>query len=346
MLTASPIILDERAQNLLKVLIERYIKDGQPIGSRTLAKDSGMKFSPATIRNVMADLDDLGLIVSPHTSAGRIPTVQGYRLFVDNLVTVKPLRNNLIEKLKQEMASDSSDEMINKASALLSSVTQMAGVVMIPRREKLTLRQIEFLPLSGQRVLVVLVVNEQEVQNKVIHTDRKYGQSELQQAANFLNREYAGKDLTNIRELLLSSMQQAREDMNRMMMTAMDVTGQVLDEKRNSDYIMAGETNLMSYAEMGDVDKLRQLFDAFTTKNDLLHLLDKSIHTDGMQIFIGEESGYKVLDECSVVTSPYTVQDQVVGVLGVIGPTRMAYDRVIPIVDVTAKILSSALSSE
>jgi len=345
-LTASPIILDERAQNLLKVLIERYIKDGQPIGSRTLAKDSGMKFSPATIRNVMADLDDLGLIVSPHTSAGRIPTVQGYRLFVDNLVTVKPLRNNLIEKLKQEMASDSSDEMINKASALLSSVTQMAGVVMIPRREKLTLRQIEFLPLSGQRVLVVLVVNEQEVQNKVIHTDRKYGQSELQQAANFLNREYAGKDLTNIRELLLSSMQQAREDMNRMMMTAMDVTGQVLDEKRNSDYIMAGETNLMSYAEMGDVDKLRQLFDAFTTKNDLLHLLDKSIHTDGMQIFIGEESGYKVLDECSVVTSPYTVQDQVVGVLGVIGPTRMAYDRVIPIVDVTAKILSSALSSE
>lgn len=345
-MTASPIILDERAQNLLKVLIERYIKDGQPIGSRTLAKDSGMKFSPATIRNVMADLDDLGLIVSPHTSAGRIPTVQGYRLFVDNLVTVKPLRNNLIEKLKQEMASDSSDEMINKASALLSSVTQMAGVVMIPRREKLTLRQIEFLPLSGQRVLVVLVVNEQEVQNKVIHTDRKYGQSELQQAANFLNREYAGKDLTNIRELLLSSMQQAREDMNRMMMTAMDVTGQVLDEKRNSDYIMAGETNLMSYAEMGDVDKLRQLFDAFTTKNDLLHLLDKSIHTDGMQIFIGEESGYKVLDECSVVTSPYTVQDQVVGVLGVIGPTRMAYDRVIPIVDVTAKILSSALSSE
>lgn len=222
----------------------------------------------------------------------------------------------------------------------------MAGVVMIPRREQLTLRQIEFLPLTSQRVLVVLVVNEQEVQNKVIHTDRVYSPAELQQAANFLNQEYAGKDLNAIRELLLGSMQQAREDMNRLMATAINVADQVLEEKTNSDYIMAGETNLMSYAEMGNVDKLRQLFEAFTTKNDLLHLLDKSIHTDGMQIFIGEESGYSVLDECSVVTSPYKVEDKIVGVLGVIGPTRMAYDRVIPIVDVTAKLLSSALSSE
>lgn len=342
----NPSLLDDRAQNLLKVLIERYIKDGQPIGSRTLAKDSGMKFSPATIRNVMSDLEDMGLIISPHTSAGRVPTVQGYRLFVDNLVTVKPLRSNLVEKLKLELQTDSLSDVIGKASSLLSSVTQMAGVVMIPRREQLTLRQIEFLPLTSQRVLVVLVVNEQEVQNKVIHTDRVYSPAELQQAANFLNQEYAGKDLNAIRELLLGSMQQAREDMNRLMATAINVADQVLEEKTNSDYIMAGETNLMSYAEMGNVDKLRQLFEAFTTKNDLLHLLDKSIHTDGMQIFIGEESGYSVLDECSVVTSPYKVEDKIVGVLGVIGPTRMAYDRVIPIVDVTAKLLSSALSSE
>ena len=345
-MASNPLILDERAQSLLKVLIERYIKDGTPIGSRTLAKDSGMKFSPATIRNVMADLEDLGLIISPHTSAGRIPTVQGYRLFVDSLVTVKPLRNNLVEKLKLELQSDTSGQVIGKASSLLSSVTQMAGVVMVPRREKMTLRQIEFLPLTGQRVLVVLVVNQQEVQNKVIHTDRAYSPSELQQAANFLNQEYAGKDLQQIRDKLLSSMQQAREDMNRLMATAMNVADQVLEEKQNSDYIMAGETNLMSYAEMGNVDKLRQLFEAFTTKNDLLHLLDKSIHTDGMQIFIGEESGYSVLDECSVVTAPYKVEDRIVGVLGVIGPTRMAYDRVIPIVDITAKLLSSALSSE
>ncbi len=339
-------LLDERAQNLLKVLIERYIKEGQPIGSRTLARDGGLNFSPATIRNVMSDLEDMGLIISPHTSAGRVPTVQGYRLFVDQLVTVKPMRNNLIEKLKLELQADSPADVIGKASSLLSSVTRMAGVVMIPRREKMTLRQIEFLPLSGQRVLVVLVVNEQEVQNKVIHTDRVYGASELQQASNFLNHEYAGKDLTSIREMLLGSMQKAREDMNRLMATAINMADQVLDEKRNSDYVLAGETNLMSYAEMGNVDKLRQLFEAFTTKNDLLHLLDKSIHTDGMQIFIGDESGYSVLDECSVVTSPYKVKDQIVGVLGVIGPTRMAYDRVISIVDVTAKLLSSALSSE
>ena len=339
-------LIEERAQNLLKVLIERYIKEGQPIGSRSLARDSGMKLSPATIRNIMSDLEDMGLIVSPHTSAGRVPTVQGYRLFVDNLVTVKPLRTKLIEKLKLELQTELPSAIIGKASTLLSSVTQMAGVVMIPRREQLMLRQIEFLPLTGQRVLVVLVVNEQEVQNKVIHTDRAYSPSELQQAANFLTREYVGQELNTIREMLLGSMQQAREDMNQLMVTAMSVADQVLEEKQNSDYIMAGETNLMSYAEMGNVDKLRQLFDAFTTKNDLLHLLDKSIHTDGLQIFIGEESGYSVLDECSVVTSPYKVEDQIVGVLGVIGPTRMNYDRVISIVDVTAKLLSSALSSE
>lgn len=345
-MSKNPSTLDNRTQNLLKVLIERYIREGQPIGSRTLAKDRGIQVSPATIRNIMSDLEDMGLIVSPHTSAGRVPTVQGYRLFVDNLVTVKPLRHNMVEKLKLELQSDSPVDVIGKASSLLSSVTQMAGVVMIPRREQVTLRQIEFLPLTGQQVLVVLVVNEREVQNKVIHTDRVYRPSELQQAANFLTQEYAGQDLSVIREMLLASMQEAREDMNQVMATAMNMTDQVLEEKQNSDYILAGEINLMGYAEMGNVDKLRQLFEAFTTKNDLLHLLDKSIHTDDMQIFIGEESGYSVLDECSVVTSPYKLGDQIVGVLGVIGPTRMAYDRVIPIVDVTAKLLSSALSLE
>ncbi len=345
-MSKNPSILDDRAQNLLKVLIERYIREGQPIGSRTLAKDSAIQVSPATIRNIMSDLEDMGLIISPHTSAGRVPTVQGYRLFVDNLVTVKPLRQNLIEKLKLELQSDSPADVLGKTSSLLSSVTQMAGVVMIPRREHMTLRQIEFLPLTGQQVLVVLVVNEREVHNKVIHTDRVYRPSELQQAANFLTQEYAGQDLNTIRDMLLGSMQEAREDMNQLMATAMNVADQVLEEKQNSDYIMAGEINLMGYAEMGNVDKLRQLFEAFTTKNDLLQLLDKSIHTDDMQIFIGEESGYSVLDDCSVVTSPYKVGDRIVGVLGVIGPTRMAYDRVISIVDVTAKLLSSALSSK
>jgi len=342
-----PAELSERAQDLLKVLIERYIRDGQPVGSRTLSKDSGVKLSPATIRNVMADLEDMGMVTSPHTSAGRIPTAQGYRLFVDNLLTVKPLRQNLISKLKHELEIDgTSVALISKASSLLSSVTQMAGVVMVPRHEQMTLRHVEFLPLSEKRVLVVMVVNADEVQNKIIHTDRVYSASELQQAANYLTQEYAGRDMSQIREHLLQSMQQAREDMSQLMMTAMHVADQVLETKKNSDYIMAGEINLMNYAEMGNVGKLRQLFEAFNTKNDILQLLDQSIHNEGIQIFIGEESGYSVLDACSVVTSPYKVEEQVVGVLGVIGPTRMAYDRVIPIVDVTAKLLNSLLSSE
>ena len=342
-----PAIVNDRAQTLLKKLIEHYIRDGQPVGSRTLVKDCKLNLSPATVRNVMSDLEDAGLITAPHASSGRIPTDKGYRFFVDSLLTVKPLRNNIIEKFKLELPADvPADKLLGSTSSLLSNVTHMAGVVMVPRREQVTLRHVEFLPLSSNRVLVILVVNSEEVQNKVIQTDRSYSSSELQQASNYLNSEFAGLELAEVREKLLGSMKQMREDMNRIMLSAMDVTDQVLNEKQNSDYVMAGETNLMNYAEMGDVGKLRQLFDAFSSKNDLLHLLDKSIHAEGMQIFIGDESGHAVLQECSVITSPYKVNDQVVGVLGVIGPTRMAYDRVIPIVDVTAKLLSSVLSSE
>ncbi|MDH5408264.1 MAG: heat-inducible transcriptional repressor HrcA [Gammaproteobacteria bacterium] len=345
-MSKSPLVND-RAQTLLKNLIEHYIRDGQPVGSRTLVKDCKLNLSPATVRNVMSDLEDAGLIVAPHTSSGRIPTDKGYRLFVDSLLTVKPIRNNILEKLKLELPKNiPSEQLLGNASSLLSNVTSMAGVVMVPRREQVTFKHVEFLPLSANRVLVILVVNSEEVQNKVIQTDRAYSSSELQQASGYLNSEFAGLDLTEVRERLLGSMKQMREDMNRIMLSAMDVTDQVLTEKQNSDYVMAGETNLMNYAEMGDIGKLRQLFDAFNTKNDLLHLLDKSIHAEGMQIFIGDESGHAVLQECSVITSPYKVDNQVVGVLGVIGPTRMAYDRVIPIVDVTAKLLSSVLSSE
>jgi len=317
------------------------------VGSRTLVKDCKLNLSPATVRNVMADLEDAGLIVAPHTSSGRIPTGRGYRFFVDSLLTVKPIRNQLIEKLKLELISSApAEQLLGNASTLLSNITRMAGVVMIPRQEKVTLRHVEFLPLAVNRVLVILVVNSQEVQNKIIQTDREYSSSELQQASNYLNSEFAGSDLSDVRERLLKSMQDMRADMNKIMMSAMEITDQVLQEKHNSDYVMSGETNLMDYAEMGDVGKLRQLFETFSTKNDLLHLLDKSIHAQGMQIFIGDESGHPVLQECSVITSPYKVHDRVVGVLGVIGPTRMAYDRVIPVVDVTAKLLSSVLSSE
>lgn len=345
-MTNDPII-SERAQSLLKILVELYIQSGQPVGSRTLAKTKELNLSPATIRNVMSDLEDVGLIISPHTSAGRIPTDQGYRMFVDYLLTVKPLRHNIIDKLKLELTQDSSHEsVIAKASSLLSGITQMAGVVMVPRRGQTILRHIEFLPLSANRVLVILIVNEQEVENRIIHTGRTYSPAELTQTANYLNATFAGHDLSTTRDGLVREMQQAREDMNSIMRTAMEMADQVLAESKVDDYVIAGETNLMGYTEMGDMDKLRQLFEAFNTKRDILHILDHSIHAEGIQIFIGDESGYSPLGDCSVVTAPYNVDDQVVGVLGVIGPTRMAYDRVIPIVDVTAKLLGSVLTSE
>ena len=339
--------LNERSQQLLKVLVERYINDGQPVGSRTLSKDSGMNLSPATIRNAMSDLEELGLIISPHTSAGRIPTVQGYRVFIDNLVTVKPLRGQAVEKLRKELGLDDSREgLINKASSLLSGMTKMAGIVTIPRREAVILRHIEFLPLTSRRILVILVVNEQEVQNRIIHTDRVFTESELIQTANFLNQEFVGQDLSKIRQSLLDSMQKVRDDMHEIMQMAIQMTDNVMQDQQNEDYVMAGQTNLMDYAEMANMEQLRQLFEAFNTKRDVLHVLDQSIQAEGMQVFIGEESGYSAFDSCSVITAPYKVSDEVVGVLGVIGPTRMAYDRVIPVVDVTAKLLGSLLSSE
>lgn len=341
-------IINDRAQSLLKTLVERYIEDGQPVGSKKLAADSGMKLSPATIRNVMSELEELGLIHSPHTSAGRVPTAKGYRLFVDNLLTVKPLGKKTLTSFEQELAiEEDADHLIEKASSLLSAVTQMAGVVMLPRKAGAILRHIEFLPLAGNRVLVILVVNEQEVQNKVIHTARQYSDAELLQTANFLNSEYAGSDLSLIRDKLVNSMQQSRDAMTQIMQTAVEMTDRVMENsRRDADFIMAGQTNLMSYAEMGDMDKLKQLFDAFNTKRDVLHILDQSIHAESMQIYIGEESGYSVFDDCSVITSPYKSDNDVVGVLGIIGPTRMAYDRVIPVVDMTAKLLSSLLSSD
>lgn len=343
----SPPLANERAQALLKTLIERYIREGQPIGSRTLAKDARMALSPATVRNVLADLEDLGLIKAPHTSAGRVPTVKGYRLFVDSLLTVKPMRNLEVEQLKQELVLEQTHQsIINSASAMLSKVTGLAGVVMLPKRDRLRLEHIEFLRLSSQRILVILVVNGQEVQNRVIQTERDFTQAELQTTANYLNAEFGGTDLSLIRDRLFTSMQQARDNMHDIMSNVMTIADTVLAQQCKQDCVIVGQTNLMNYAEMSNLDRLRQLFEAFQQKRDILHILDQSISAEGMQIFIGEESGYEVLDECSLVTAPYAVDDQVIGVLGVIGPTRMAYDRVIPIVDVTAKLLSAALKPE
>lgn len=339
--------LSERSLQLLKILVERYISDGLPVGSRVLSKDSELKLSPATIRNVMADLEDLGLVHSPHTSSGRVPTVSGYRLFVDSLLTVKPLDALDITRLHQGLSEkcDDSGNVISVASRLLAELTKMAGVVTLPRREMVCLRHIEFLPLSRKRVLVIFVTNEQEVHNKVINTDKDFSSSELQQAGAYLNSIYCGRSLVSVREALLKELQDDQERMNQAMLDAIkmaQLTFETGDEKE--DYVLAGETNLMGFSELSDRDHLRKLFEAFSQKRDVIHLLDQSLKAEGVQIFIGEESGYQAFDHCSLVTSAYSVNDEVVGVLGVIGPTRMAYEKIIPFVDVTAKLLGAALN--
>jgi heat-inducible transcriptional repressor len=339
--------LNERARQLLGQLVTSYIADGQPVGSRTLSKMPGMELSPATIRNVMADLEEFGFIKSPHTSAGRIPTVRGYRFFIDKLLKVKPLTPKELKLIQGRLPRHSKPEdILETASSQLSEITSMAGVVMIPKRELTALRQIEFLPLSSNQILVILVTLDGTVQNRVITPTRAFKASELEQAANYLNRHYAGKALSEIRSHILASMDETRQSMNQMMNSAIDMARQVIDSSYQSEQnmVIAGQTNLMGYSEMGNLDKLRQLFDAFNQKQDILQLFDKSLHAQGMQIFIGEESGYEVLDECSIVTSPFEVDGKQMGVIGVIGPTRMSYGRVIPIVDVTAQVIASALN--
>jgi heat-inducible transcriptional repressor len=339
--------LNDRAQHLFKLLVERYIADGHPVGSRTLARDAKLELSSATIRNVMADLEDLGLIRAPHTSAGRIPTVRGYRLFVDSILTWR-------EPTQFEMSSFANDlkrendvrRLLERTSTMLSEITRFAGLVMVPITEQRALRQVEFLPLSDNRVLAILVVNDREVQNRIIRTPRCYSPSELTEAANYLNSAFAGKDVRAVKRDLLSEMSAARDEMNRMMETVIEMAGQLfVDDTNGKDYVLAGQTNLMGLTELSDLDKLRTLFEAFNLKRDVLLLLDQALSANGVQIFIGEESGYHAFDDCSIVTSTYGPEGETLGVLGVIGPTRMPYERVIPIVDLAAKMLGSALNS-
>lgn len=339
--------LSERAQLMLRALIDRYVRDGQPIGSRTLAREAGLDLSPATVRNVMSDLEALGFVCSPHTSAGRVPTVQGYRFFVDTLLQVQPLDHHAVDTMRLELSLDQTPkDLVESASGLLSGITQLAGVVTLPRQEHALFKRVEFMGLTGNRVLAILVTGEDEVQNRILSTEKQHSAAELQQASNYLNQLFAGKDLSEVRRALLHEMQETRTNMNSMMVTAMHMADQVLEKNLDEDYVMAGQTNLMEFQELCDIDKLRKLFDAFNAKRDMLHLLDQCIHSDGIQIFIGEESGYGMLDECSMVTAPYSVDGQILGVLGVIGPTRMAYDRVIPIVDATARLLGAALNQK
>jgi heat-inducible transcriptional repressor len=338
--------LTERAQHLLRMLVHRYIQDGQPVGSRMLTRNSGLDLSAASIRNVMADLEEAGYIQSPHTSAGRIPTDRGYRFFVDSLMSVSSEDGLDTDSLRVRLDSgQGTDALVDSASNILSGLTHLAGVVTLPKRDFGAIRHLEFLPLNERRILAILVLNDQEVQNRVIETDRAYTPSELQQVSNYLAAEFAGKSVASVRRGLLDAMQADQQHMNSLMTSAIAVAQQLFDEgsAESENFVMAGETNLMTFAELSSVEKLKELFEAFGRKRDILHLLDRCLSADGVQIFIGEESGYQAFDGVSLVTSTYQSDDEILGVLGVIGPTRMAYDRVIPIVDVTARLLGHAL---
>jgi heat-inducible transcriptional repressor len=348
-------MLSERAQHLLRTLIESYIRDGQPVGSRVLSRESGLQLSSATIRNVMADLEELGFVASPHTSAGRVPTDKGYRFFVDTLLRLQTpdalaeaeIRRQF-DASRESLKDESSKDLVATVSQILSSVTQLAGVVTVPRTEQASITQIEFVPLSENRVLVVLVFNDREVQNRIIQLERYYSVDELKRASNFLNEQFRGRSLPQVRQEILRQLRETHAHMNQIMLDAISVAQHVFESGANEDrleYVIKGETNLMGVAELSSVEKLRRLFEAFNEKRDFLHLLDHSLKAEGVQIFIGHESGYQILDDCSVVTAPYGDGVSVAGVLGVIGPTRMAYERVIPIVDMTAKLLGAALNS-
>ena len=340
---------NNRAQYLLKLLIQKYISEGMPIGSRTLSKDSNLDLSPATIRHVMSDLETMGLISSPHTSAGRIPTSLGYRMFVDTLVRYKEPEEFDIEGIQSELIkkSDNTNQLVSKVSGILSRITSLAGVVSVPKKRQVTLRQIEFLPLSDNRILAILILNNSEVQNRIINTKDSYSIEDLQRAANYINDNYASTELNKIREFLIHDLEKTRETMNRAMIDIISVAQSAMEgTNEKKDFVLAGEHNLMDFAELSNVETLKQLFDAFSKKQMMIDLLDRSINASGVQIFIGSESGYEIFDDCSIVTSPYKVDHHQIGVLGVIGPTRMEYDRVVPIVDLTAKLLSSALNHD
>ena len=340
---SSPAMLNDRAQILLKTLIERYIADGQPVGSKTLSQHSGLEVSPATIRNVMAELEDRGFVASPHTSAGRIPTVRGYRLFVDSLLAVQPLQTLEIREMEEHLPVDSPQRTIAAASQLLSQLTHFAGLVMSPKRHEITLKHIEFLQLSDKRVLLILVTGDGDVQNRMIQTERQLGSTELLEASNYLNQHCAGKTLTSLVQQIQKDLVRLKSDIVGLMNAAVSVSNSI--SSQGDKVVIAGEHQLLGISDLSsNVTRMKQLFDLFEQKTSLLQLLELGNRAAGMQIYIGNEAGIAPLDECSVVAAPYQVNGEVVGTLGVIGPTRMAYDRIIPIVDITARLLSSALS--
>jgi len=337
-------MLDKRSRLLLKRLIEQYIEEGQPVGSRSLSRISGLELSPATIRNVMADLEELGFVSSPHTSAGRVPTPRGYRFFVDTLMTVRPLEAVQTEEMQGQLSVAEPQRAIQTAAQLLSNLSNFAGVVLTPQRAS-TFRQVEFLRLSERRILMIVVSPDGDVHNRILITERTYSQSQLVEAANVLNQQFAGMAFEDARKRLRGELTDLRMEMTELMEAAVQAGAEAVE--RTDSVVISGERNLLGVNDLSaDMDKLRALFDLFEHKTRLLQLLDVSGRAQGVQIYIGGDSKLVPLDEMSMVVAPYQVDGRVVGTLGVIGPTRMAYERVIPIVDITAKLLSNALSRE
>ena len=343
--------LDPRARHLLRTLIARYIRSGEPVGSQTLARHAGLDLSAATIRNILSDLEDVGLLSAPHTSSGRIPTVQGYRLFVDSLLQVRPLPEDEIARLRAELPAGSGTQaLLGSASELLSAMTHFVGVVSVPKREQFAFRRIDFVPLEGPRELAILVFADNDVQNRILRTRRVYDASELERVANYLNANFAGHTVADIRATLLRDLKSARAEMETLLAQSVELAEQALlpdnIDRVLDDMVLAGQTRLMGLQELTDVDRLRELFEAFARKREILQLLERTVHAPGVRIFIGEETGLAPLEGVSLVTAPYTVGGRVLGVLGVIGPTRMAYDRVIPVVQAAADALGAAFKTE
>ena len=337
--------LNARARHLLRTLVAEYIREGQPVGSRRLSRSSGLDLSAATIRNVMADLEEAGYIKAPHTSAGRVPTHHGYRFFVDAMITsgIKP--GDRYPQIEQQLAErTSTSQAISSASDLLSALTSFVGVVTVPKRESFAFRHIDFVRLSERQVLAILVFEDGEIQNRLLTTEQPFTERQLERAANFLNREYAGLKLSQIKSRLVHDMADAKQRMDALMRATIEVAERAFASEDAPDVVVSGQSNLLGCQELADIDTLKSLFDAFQEKREILYLLDECVHAEGVRLYIGEESGREALESVSLVSAPYGTGDEVVGVLGVIGPTRMAYDRVISIVETTADVLSAVLN--
>ena len=335
----------DRAKKILSAIIDNYIEEGIPVGSKKIATYDRFNLSPATIRNVMSDLENLGFLSSPHTSSGRIPTPKGYRFFIDRLLQLQPVANDQFTSIQETVSQTKSNskDLATNVSSTLSAITQLAGIVTVPKKQESILKEIDFIPLSEKRILAIVVINDAEVENKILQMKRSYTREELQISSNYLNQNYVGKSFEYIKDDLVKQIEETSELAQSLMNNIVNIADEVLKTQRTEEYVVSGENRLMDFDELSDIKKLKELFQVFNEKQLLLQLLDKSISTSNIQIFIGEESGYKLLDNCSLITAPYTNEEGSIGVLGVIGPTRIAYQKVIPIVDITAKLLSQSL---